>query len=102
MTQPDRQTFAALARKIALVMGVSALSLGALQPVAAQDDTLQDTPSIGTARPYIPSGMSSNDSALLQQALARQKSPPDLPARLRDDVGMPRDDQPGSNPRTGP
>ena len=74
MTQPDRQTFAVLARKIALVMGVSALSLGALQPVAAQDDTLQDAPSTGTARPYIPSGMSSNDSALLQQALSAAKS----------------------------
>jgi soluble lytic murein transglycosylase len=64
-------------------MGVSALTLGALQPVAAQDDPAPEVNGVpqatmpmpvDTTRPYVPSGFSSNDTALLQQALSAVKS----------------------------
>ena len=85
MTPTDRPKNSpyALARKALLIMGVSALTLGALQPVAAQDDPAPEVNGIpqattrmpeDTARPYVPSGFSSNDTALLQQALAAVKS----------------------------
>ncbi len=85
MTPTDRQktqpikSFSPLFHKTLLIMGVSALTLGALQPVAAQDEVTpaaaqtQPVP-FDTARPYVPSGFSSNDTALLEQALSAVKS----------------------------
>ncbi len=81
-TRPKKFPFA-FSRKAFLIMGVSTLSLVALQPVAAQDDPAPEVNGIpqattrmpeDTARPYVPSGFSSNDTALLQQALSAVKS----------------------------
>jgi soluble lytic murein transglycosylase len=82
MTPTDRQKnmFKLFIRKTLLIMGVSALALGTLHPVAAQDDPAVDIGSqaqpmpADTARPYVPSGFSSNDTALLEQALSAVKS----------------------------
>jgi soluble lytic murein transglycosylase len=81
MTPTDRpKNFPySLARKSFLIVGVSALTLGAMQPVAAQDDPAAEagnmTPApVDTARPYVPSGLSGNDMDLLAQSLAAVKS----------------------------
>ena len=81
MTPTDRQInkLPPFVRKVVLIASVSALTLGALQPVAAQDEVTpaaaqtQPVP-FDTARPYVPSGFSSNDTALLEQALSAVKS----------------------------
>jgi len=85
MTPTDRQIrkLNPFTRKTLLIAGVSALTLGTLQPVAAQDDPAPEVNDIpqatmpmptDTARPYIPSGLSSNDMDLLEQALSAAKS----------------------------
>jgi len=89
MTPTDRQInlqkilVRPFVRKAFLVMGVSVLTLGALQPVAAQDDPAPEVNGVpqatmpmpaDTARPYIPSGLSGNDMDLLEQALSAAKS----------------------------
>jgi len=84
--RPKKFSFA-FSRKAFLIMGVSALSLVVLQPVAAQDDpapevngvpqntSLPTMPmSADTARPYVPSTLSGNDMTLLSQALSAVKS----------------------------
>ncbi|ESQ82850.1 hypothetical protein AEAC466_15175 [Asticcacaulis sp. AC466] len=80
--RPNRFNLVRL-RKIALVAGVSLISLCTLQPVAAQDDPAPDVNGIpqgtvftpmDTARPYIPSGMTEADSQTLRSALSAVKA----------------------------
>ena len=72
-TRPKKIPYA-FSRKAFLIMGVSALTLGALQPVAAQDETSDVAQAtVDTARPYVPSGFSSNDAACLLLALSAFK-----------------------------
>ena len=81
MTPTDRQIrkLNPFIRKTLLIAGVSALTLGTLQPVAAQDDPAPEVNGVpqatvpmptDTARPYVPSGLSGNDMDMLEQALS--------------------------------